>query len=43
MSKINRNHIEAAMARHGIIFFLVAVLMAFGLYSLPKMNKNEFP
>lgn len=38
-----RDHIQAAMRSHGIIFFIMAVLVAFGIWSLPQMNKNEFP
>lgn len=43
MGKRNRNHIEGAMANHGMVFFLIAVLTIFGFWSLPKLNKDEFP
>ncbi len=35
--------IQRAMVNHGLIFFIVAVLMILGVWSVPKMNKNEFP
>ena len=38
-----RNHIEAAMHSHVLVFTIAACLVAFGIYSLPKMNKDEFP
>ena len=41
--KRTRNHIEGAMRQHGIVFFVFLMLMAFGIWSLPKMNKDEFP
>lgn len=41
MSK--RDHIQSAMRNPSIIFFIILILTAFGLYSLPKMNKDEFP
>lgn len=31
------------MRRHGIVLTLFLVLMGFGIYSLPQMNKDEFP
>lgn len=31
------------MRRHGLVLTLFLVLMGFGIYSLPKMNKDEFP
>ena len=31
------------MKRHGIVMALFLGLMAFGIWSLPKMNKDEFP
>ena len=37
------NHIESAMRSHGLVYIIVACLVAFGIYSLPKMNKDEFP
>lgn len=38
-----RNHIEGAMRNHGLIYVIVACFVAFGIFSLPRMNKNEFP
>ena len=31
------------MRRHGIVLALFLILMGFGIYSLPQMNKDEFP
>ena len=31
------------MRRHGMVAVIFLVLVAFGIYSLPKMNKDEFP
>ena len=31
------------MRRHGLVMALFAGMMAFGIWSLPRMNKNEFP
>ena len=31
------------MRHHGLVATLFLILMAFGIYSLPKMNKDEFP
>ena len=36
-------HIESAMRHHGIVFSIFILLMAFGIWSLPRMNKDEFP
>ena len=36
-------HIEGAMRRHGLVMALFLGLMAFGIWSLPRMNKDEFP
>jgi len=36
-------HIETAMRHHGIVFAIFLLLMAFGIWSLPRMNKDEFP
>lgn len=36
-------HIVAAMKSHNIIYFIVGILVLFGLYGLTKMNKDEFP
>lgn len=38
-----RNHIEAAMRNSRIIYTIVAVLVAFGIFALGKMKKDEFP
>ena len=38
-----RNHIEAAMRNSRIIYAIVAVLVAFGIFALGKMKKDEFP
>ncbi len=38
-----RNHIEGAMRNHNLVFLIVLVLTAVGIWSLPKMNKDEFP
>ena len=39
----SRHHILAAMRNHKIIFFIVACLVAFGIFALPRLNKDEFP
>ena len=31
------------MRNPSIVFFIILMLTAFGIYSLPKMNKDEFP
>ena len=31
------------MRRHGLVMALFLALMAFGIWSLPQMNKDEFP
>ena len=31
------------MRNHGIVFFIIILLTAFGIYALPEMNKDEFP
>ena len=38
-----RHHILSAMRSHNIIFFVVACLVAFGIFALPRLNKDEFP
>ena len=38
-----RNHIESAMRNYRIIYAIVGVLVLFGIFSLDKMNKDEFP
>lgn len=42
MSK-KRNVVEWAMHYRQIIILVVVCLVAFGMYSLPEMRKNEFP
>ena len=39
----SRHHILAAMRSHKIIFFIVACLVAFGIFALTRLNKDEFP
>ncbi len=39
----NRHHILSAMRSHKIIFFIVACLVAFGMFALTRLNKDEFP
>lgn len=41
--KQKRNVVEWAMHYRQIVILLVCCLMAFGIYSLPNMRKNEFP
>jgi len=38
-----RNHIESAMRSHTLVYVIVLCLAAFGIFSLPRMNKDEFP
>ena len=38
-----RKHIEGAMRHHGIVMTIFLILTAFGIWSLPKLNKDEFP
>ena len=38
-----RDHIQGAMRNPGIVFFLVGLLLLFGIWSLPRLNKDEFP
>ena len=40
---MKRNAIEWAMHYKQIIILIVCCLIAFGIYSLPNMRKNEFP
>ncbi len=42
-SKKKTNIVEWAMDNHRIVILIVCCLIAFGIYSLDKMNKNEFP
>ncbi len=41
--KKKRNIVEWAMHYRQIVIVVVCCLMAFGIYSLPNMRKNEFP
>ena len=43
MMKKNRSIVEWAMHYRQIVILITAVLVAFGVYALDKMNKNEFP
>lgn len=38
-----RTHIEGAMRNHNMVALVVLVLLCIGIWSLPKMNKDEFP
>jgi len=38
-----RNIIESAMRNNNLVFFFVAVIVVFGFFALPRLNKNEFP
>lgn len=41
--KKSGNHILSAMKAHNLIYFIVGVLVLFGIFGLTKMNKDEFP
>ncbi len=41
--KHKTNIVDWAMTNHRIVILIVCCLIAFGAYSLGKMNKNEFP
>lgn len=43
MEKKKRNIVEWAMHYRQIVILVVCCLVAFGIYSLPEMRKNEFP
>ena len=43
MEKKKRSAIEWAMHYRQIVILVVCCLVAFGIYSLPNMRKNEFP
>ena len=43
MEKKKRNFVEWAMHYRQIVILVVTCLVAFGVYSLPEMRKNEFP
>lgn len=40
---VSRDHILGAMRNHGLVLFIFMALTLFGIISLPKMNKDEFP
>lgn len=43
MNNKKRNAVEWAMHYRQIVILVVCYLVAFGIYSLPEMRKNEFP
>lgn len=43
MNNKKRNAVEWAMHYRQIVILVVCCLVAFGIYSLPEMRKNEFP
>ncbi len=43
MEKKKRNIVEATMHYHSIVILITSCLIAFGVYGLANMNKNEFP
>ena len=43
MKQQKRNFVEWAMHYHKIVILVTCCLVAFGIYSLPEMRKNEFP
>ncbi len=43
MEKKKRNIVESAMHYHSIVILITSCLIAFGVYGLANMNKNEFP
>ena len=38
-----RDHIVGAMRNHGLVVFMFLCLTVFGIWSLPQLNKDEFP
>ncbi|MCR5050608.1 MAG: efflux RND transporter permease subunit [Paludibacteraceae bacterium] len=40
---MTRKHIEGAMRHHGVVLACFLLLMLFGVWSLPRLNKDEFP
>ena len=38
-----RDHILGAMRNHGLVLFVFIALALFGIWSLPQLNKDEFP
>lgn len=43
MEKKKRNIVEWAMHNHNIVILITCCLIAFGVFGLSRMNKNEFP
>ena len=43
MSLKKSNHVLSAIRNHNIVFLIMSMLVAFGIYSLTQMNKDEFP
>lgn len=43
MKHSSSSHILAAMRKPGLVWFVVGALMLFGIWSLPHLNKDEFP
>ena len=41
--KKNSNFVQSAIRYRKLIYFLVAIMVAFGIYSLLAINKDEFP
>ena len=41
--KKDSNFVKSAIRYRKLIYFLVAVMVAFGIYSLFAINKDEFP
>ena len=41
--KNDSNFVKSAIRYRKLIYFLVAVMVAFGIYSLLTINKDEFP
>ena len=41
--KSSRDHIVGAMRNYGLVLFMFMSLAAFGIWSLPQLNKDEFP
>ena len=39
----SNNHIASALRHPAIVFAIFGAMLAFGIYSLPRMNKDEFP
>ena len=37
------NHIQIAIRKHRLVAFMVFAMVLFGIWSLPQMNKDEFP